>query len=129
MAKWKIIVSIVLGSVSIITSAAQSWLGGLLMLLIGALMTALYIFAVKKGSNLFIKIAYSVAVFYMLFATVFGTYGVIATIPNYLILSKWGMASMIWSLMSRSVPDILMLLGNIFPLIYCLRLKKEKSVG
>ncbi len=132
MAKWKIIVSIVLAAVSIMMAAAQSWLAGLVMLLIASVVVVFYMFTLKKGGNILVKIGFIIIECYFVFGTVFDVYAMISCVPDSITLSGWVCVELILLILSTIVQRIQIILASVFPFIYCITRKretKEKSVG
>ena len=133
MAKWKIIVSIILAASSIAMATVQSWLAGLIMLLIASIVVVFYMFTLKKGGNILVKIGFIAIECYFIFGTVFDVYVMINSVPNDVVFSQWwGSLELILLILSTIVQRIQIIFASIFPFIYCITAKretKEKSVG
>ena len=125
MAKWKFILSVVLIVASIVYAAFQSWAAALYALFMGVVAVALFMLTLKFGGNRVVKFAYCVVMGYLLLGVVLGVYLSFDAVPKHLQLNQYGWGNLILSIIKQAVPSLLMLLGNIFPLIYCIKTKKE----
>ena len=125
MAKWKFILSIVLIVASIVYSAFQSWVAALYALFMSVVAVALFMLTLKFGGNRVVKLAYCVVMGYLLLGVVLGVYVSFDSVPKHLELNQYGWGNLILSIMKQAVPSLLLLIGNVFPLIYCIKTKKE----
>ena len=125
MANWKFILSIVLIVASIVYSAFQSWVAALYALFMSVVAVALFMLTLKFGGNRVVKLAYCVVMGYLLLGVVLGVYVSFDSVPKHLELNQYGWGNLILSIMKQAVPSLLLLIGNVFPLIYCIKTKKE----
>lgn len=125
MSKWKFILSIILIVASIVYSAFQSWIAALYALFMAVVAAALFMLTLKFGGNRAVKITYCVTVAYLLLGIILGVYVSFDSVPPHLQLNQYGWDNLILSIAERAVPSLLLLLGNVFPLVYCLKAKKE----